>query len=180
MVCVRVRVRVFRVFSLCCSQSEMADDTPMKSDAVAEEMPMFVSPIAAPLANKKLTKKCLKLVKKGASGVYRCCLCGRVVLGGVGLRSLTLCDCGCVNMSCAAAKVKAIRRGVKEVVKALRKNEKGYVWFVEAATLGWRIGDCDPPPPSHYICNCELWRRVNFAGQCTEYASLPVTFRPSM
>ncbi len=30
----------------------------------------------------------------------------------------------------AASKNKAIRRGVKEVVKALRKNEKGYVNFV--------------------------------------------------
>jgi H/ACA ribonucleoprotein complex subunit 2 len=45
-------------------------------------------PISSPLANKKLTKKLHKLVKK-ASGV------------------------------------KGIRRGVKEVVKALRKNEKG-------------------------------------------------------
>jgi hypothetical protein len=31
-----------------------------------DEMPIFVSPIATPLAGKKLTKKCLKLVKKGA------------------------------------------------------------------------------------------------------------------
>jgi hypothetical protein len=32
----------------------------------------------------------------------------------------------------AASKNKAIRRGVKEVVKALRKNEKGYVHFLFA------------------------------------------------
>ncbi|KJE97278.1 nucleolar protein family A [Capsaspora owczarzaki ATCC 30864] len=49
-----------------------------------------VSVIAKPLANKKLTKKVLKTVKK-------------------------------------AAKAKQIRRGVKEVVKALKKKETGVV-----------------------------------------------------
>jgi len=47
-----------------------------------------ISIIAEPLANAKLTRKCLKLVKK-------------------------------------AAKAKSVRRGVKEVVKAMRKGEKG-------------------------------------------------------
>tara|TARA_B110001452_G_scaffold167438_1_gene139882 strand:- start:821 stop:1291 length:471 start_codon:yes stop_codon:yes gene_type:complete len=50
----------------------------------------LVSPIASPLAGKKLTKKALKTIKK-------------------------------------AAKVKMIRRGVKEVVKAIKKGEKGLV-----------------------------------------------------
>jgi len=47
-----------------------------------------IAVIAEPLAGPKLTKKCLKLVKR-------------------------------------ASKVKMLRRGVKEVVKALRKKEKG-------------------------------------------------------
>eukprot|EP01094_Clydonella_sp_ATCC50884_P017433 TRINITY_DN3038_c0_g1_i2.p2 TRINITY_DN3038_c0_g1~~TRINITY_DN3038_c0_g1_i2.p2 ORF type:complete len:166 (-),score=11.94 TRINITY_DN3038_c0_g1_i2:160-657(-) len=49
-----------------------------------------LSPIAQPLADKKLKKRVLKLSKK-------------------------------------AAKEKNVRRGVKEVVKALRKEERGYV-----------------------------------------------------
>ncbi|KAI8876759.1 L30e-like protein [Backusella circina FSU 941] len=54
------------------------------------DTPRFLSPIAHPLADKKLSKKLYKTVKK-------------------------------------ASKVKHIRRGVKEVGKALRKNEKGFV-----------------------------------------------------
>eukprot|EP00300_Choanocystis_sp_HF-7_P033132 c45425_g1_i1.p1 GENE.c45425_g1_i1~~c45425_g1_i1.p1 ORF type:complete len:154 (-),score=41.89 c45425_g1_i1:78-539(-) len=50
----------------------------------------YVSVIANPLASDKLTKRCLKLVKKGA-------------------------------------KAKLVRRGVKEVVKAIRKETKGIV-----------------------------------------------------
>merc|ERR1711935_374377 len=50
----------------------------------------LVSPIATPLAGKKLAKKALKTVKK-------------------------------------AAKAKMIRRGVKEVVKALKKGDQGLV-----------------------------------------------------
>ncbi|KAL3699169.1 hypothetical protein R1sor_017191 [Riccia sorocarpa] len=49
---------------------------------------LLVSPIARPLAGKKLTKKSLKLIKR-------------------------------------AAKTKQLRRGVKEVVKALKKDQKG-------------------------------------------------------
>ena len=45
----------------------MDEDT--KSEA-GDAIPIFVSPIATPLAGKKLTKKCLKLVKKGASEAH--------------------------------------------------------------------------------------------------------------
>ncbi|KAI7906417.1 50S ribosomal protein L30e-like protein [Cokeromyces recurvatus] len=55
-----------------------------------EEVPRYLSPIAQPLAEKKLTKKIYKTVKK-------------------------------------ASKAKHVRRGVKEVGKALRKGEKGLV-----------------------------------------------------
>jgi len=51
---------------------------------------LAVSPIAKPLAGKKLTKKTLKVVKKAASS-------------------------------------KQLKRGVKEVVKAIRKGQKGLV-----------------------------------------------------
>ncbi|KAL0143389.1 hypothetical protein V8B55DRAFT_1560762 [Mucor lusitanicus] len=55
-----------------------------------DETPRFQSPIAHPLAEKKLVKKIYKTIKK-------------------------------------ASKVKHVRRGVKEVGKALRKGEKGLV-----------------------------------------------------
>ena len=63
---------------------EAVDD----DDEPASKKIRLVSPIANPLADKKLTKKVLKLVKAGA-------------------------------------KEKLIRRGVKEVVKALKKGEPG-------------------------------------------------------
>ena len=53
---------------------------------------------AQPLANRKLNKKVLKTIKKG--------------------RVLTTC-------LTVASQAKELRRGVKEVVKALRKGEKG-------------------------------------------------------
>ena len=68
-------------------------DKKRKSEAAEDDEPgskkvRLVSPIANPLADKKLTKKVLKTVK-------------------------------------AAAGAKLIRRGVKEVVKALKKGEQG-------------------------------------------------------
>ena len=59
-------------------------------DDEASTKQRLVSPIATPLAGKKLAKKALKTVKK-------------------------------------AAKAKMIRRGVKEVVKALKKGDQGLV-----------------------------------------------------
>ncbi|OAO14034.1 H/ACA ribonucleoprotein complex subunit 2-like protein [Blastocystis sp. ATCC 50177/Nand II] len=63
-------------------------DTETNTESKKDSAPLYVSPIAKPLANKSLEKKVLKLVKK-------------------------------------AAKAKCTRRGVKEVVKSIRKNEKG-------------------------------------------------------
>jgi len=53
-----------------------------------QESRLFISPIAEPLASDKLSKKLIKLIKKGM-------------------------------------KDKLVRRGVKETVKAIRKNNKG-------------------------------------------------------
>ena len=63
-------------------------DTETNTESKKDSAPLYVSPIAKPLANKSLEKKVLNLVKK-------------------------------------AAKAKCTRRGVKEVVKSIRKNEKG-------------------------------------------------------
>ena len=40
-------------------------DTESKSETKKQSTPLFVTPIAKPLANKSLEKKVLKLVKKG-------------------------------------------------------------------------------------------------------------------
>ncbi|EQC32142.1 hypothetical protein SDRG_10337 [Saprolegnia diclina VS20] len=63
-------------------------DTEEAKGVTYEERVKHVSIIANPLANKKLTKKVYKLIKK-------------------------------------STKVKCTKRGVKEVVKAIRKGEKG-------------------------------------------------------
>jgi H/ACA ribonucleoprotein complex subunit 2 len=69
---------------------------------------VFVSPMAKPLAGKKLHKKIFKAVRKGACTAR-----------------------GCVNWwHCdvwrgAATEAKLLKRGVKEVVKAIRKGSKG-------------------------------------------------------
>lgn len=74
----------------------MSDDDNKKKEKVTKVVPTYeerclaVNAISYPLANKKSTKKCFKLVKKSSS-------------------------------------IKNIRRGVKEVIKGLRKNEIGLV-----------------------------------------------------
>ena len=88
------------------------------SDA-EEEAPVVVSVIANPLADTKLTKKLLKVVKKGAAASSNTV----TVPAGVLLRSL-LTNAALMPRP-AAAKAKAVRRGVKEVVKALRKKPEG-------------------------------------------------------
>ncbi len=68
--------------------------------------------MASPLADKKLVKKALKLVRQGSCAHSDVCL----------RKSRWTHQ--------EAAKAKLLRRGVKEVVKALRKNEKGSVFVL--------------------------------------------------
>jgi hypothetical protein len=84
-------------------------DKPRESLGGADDEDFYESrlpaqaPFAKPLAPKKLNKKVLKTIKKGIPPTPDLC------------PVLTL-----------ASQSKEIRRGVKEVVKALRKGEKGY------------------------------------------------------
>lgn len=64
-----------------------------------------LSPIAHPLAQRKLLKKLNKAVKKGTN-----------LTGSLSLHAY-------VNIS--ASKARLVKRGVKEVVKGIRKGEKG-------------------------------------------------------
>ena len=63
-----------------------------------------LSPIAHPLAGKKLAKKVHKCVKKGKACRYFFCTKFNASVG---------------------AKTRNVRRGVKEVVKGVKKGEKG-------------------------------------------------------
>jgi len=67
-----------------------------------------LSPIAHPLAEKKLTKKLHKTIKKGA------CIFTSL---GVFIHIVI------------ASRVRQVKRGVKEVVKGIRKGESGSVSF---------------------------------------------------
>ena len=101
-------------------------DNESTSESKQESVPVFVSPIAKPLAGKSLEKKVFKLVKKGR---------------------LTWQWWIWLVIVCVAAKAKCTRRGVKEVVKSIRKNEKGWEeiqkddwiewWFLLRTLLLW-------------------------------------------
>lgn len=67
-----------------------------------------LSPIAQPLAQKKMLKKLHKTIKKGSRP--------RRYAAYSPLTSFPI-----------ASKQRQVKRGVKEVVKAIRKGEKGYV-----------------------------------------------------
>ena len=104
------------------------------------------SVIATPLADVKTTKKILKTVKRGARDRSRASGDGRDVDRGSAARGdsttrawegergarRTSAARGAIltddaNVArCAAAKAKQVRRGVKEVVKALKKDVKGF------------------------------------------------------
>jgi hypothetical protein len=97
-----------------------AEDTPVESSSAT----MYISPIAKPLAGVKLHKKLFKAVRKGESGrLFRsqpaCATPSMLVV--TNMRA-------CLRPVClpfAATDAKMLKRGVKEVVKALRKGSKG-------------------------------------------------------
>jgi len=66
-----------------------------------------LSPLAHPLAQRKLVKKLHKTIKKGPS--ISCFLTSGTLIRAT------------------ASKARQVKRGVKEVVKGIRKGEKGYV-----------------------------------------------------
>ncbi|OUS46179.1 50S ribosomal protein L30e-like protein [Ostreococcus tauri] len=119
--------------------------TPGTAHTASEGM-KACSAIATPLADVKTTKKILKTVKRGARDRPRASGDGRDVGGGSTARGdgtvrawegewgarrtsrtrgAILTD-DAIVARCAAAKAKQVRRGVKEVVKALKKDVKGF------------------------------------------------------
>jgi H/ACA ribonucleoprotein complex subunit 2 len=71
-----------------------------------------LSPIAHPLAEKKLTKKLHKTIKKGSSNSASLA----IFIDGI-----------------QASRVRQVKRGVKEVVKGIRKGENGSVFWESQA-----------------------------------------------
>ena len=96
---------------------EADTETPEKGETPSKRDLALVCPIAHPLASKKATKKLLKLIKKGSRNYV-----------GAGENYRLLCTPPQFVLRAAASKDKHVKRGVKEVVKALRKGEKGYAW----------------------------------------------------
>ena len=76
----------------------------------------FISPIASPLANEKLEKKLFKVIKYGFFQLLH------LVLPHL-------------HTSFTDAKQKLLRRGVKEVVKSIRKGKKGFLIFFIVISL---------------------------------------------
>lgn len=70
-----------------------------KESSKAEKQISTLAAIASPLADAKLTRRALKLTKKGKNSVF--------------------------DQLLEAAAEKSVRKGVKEVTKAIRKGQKG-------------------------------------------------------
>lgn len=83
----------------------------------------FLNPIAQPLASRKLTRKLLKCVRKGATAAGRGGAGAGPGHGGSPHAGLALSPSR--RGSLAASKHKQLRRGVKEVQKFINKGEKG-------------------------------------------------------
>jgi H/ACA ribonucleoprotein complex subunit 2 len=80
-----------------------------------------LSPLAHPLAQKKLVKKLNKIIKKGMSRLD-------ITTWIIKIKFIT------------ASKARQVKRGVKEVVKGIRKGEKGHVLFTYEMTIyNWHI-----------------------------------------
>lgn len=103
------------------------EDTPMKGEGSDKKRPQGpMAPIAKPMASKKLHKKLYKAVKKGgyqASVLSELISMARYPSPAQPAASHRL-KFRTVHAAAAAA-AKVLKRGVKEVVKALRKGEKG-------------------------------------------------------
>lgn len=95
----------------------------MGSDTEAEQKraPVALAPIAKPLAGKKLCKRTLKLVRRGLEDCY--------TPFAVDFMVISPCLYAIISNFFAASEAKCLKRGVKEVVKSIRRGNKGFVIF---------------------------------------------------
>jgi H/ACA ribonucleoprotein complex subunit 2 len=92
----------------------------MGSDTETEKkkkMALALAPIAQPLAKDKLSKRTLKLVRRGPWGFPFFLFAANQNFFALGLIML--------RFGFAASEAKCLKRGVKEVVKSIRRGNKG-------------------------------------------------------
>jgi hypothetical protein len=89
----------------------------MSEPAKKKQKTSHTAIIAEPLADKKLTKRILKLNKKGT-------FLTNLALSPSPLHSFV--NYFAFRFVSSASKEKGLRRGVKEVIKAVKKKETGY------------------------------------------------------
>jgi hypothetical protein len=96
----------------------------MGSDTEAEKKraPVALAPIAKPLAGKKLCKRTLKLVRRGLEDCY-------TPPFAVAFMMISPCLYTIISILFAASEAKCLKRGVKEVVKSIRRGNKGFVIY---------------------------------------------------
>lgn len=120
----------------------MGSDSEAEKSAHKEKKKVLaLAPIAKPLAGKKLSKRALKLVRRG---LYK-----PLSLSSLSLYIYTYEDIfllfGFLNnfelgLFLSAAEQKCLKRGVKEVVKSIRRGNKGSVFVFSRFYFVYGIG----------------------------------------
>lgn len=98
-------------------ENEDANESKVKEEDLYDEKVKNANKIACPMASKKLTKKCYKLIKKGKTN-FR-------------LQLWTVYE---LNKFIAAKQKTFLRNGLKDVQSRLNKGEKGIVIFAGDVT----------------------------------------------
>lgn len=104
------------LFRMSSSESEVQTKKRKRSSSSAEGDASLLAPIATPLADKKLTKHLLKLVKKS---MYFINLLNLIILH---LYSNPFFEKHCSHVN-LAIEAKELKRGVKQCVKFIRKED---------------------------------------------------------
>lgn len=117
----------------------MGSDTEAEKSIQKEKKKVIsLAPIAKPLAGKKLQKRTFKLIQKGTNSNLTSTLCysyhSPFLLASSFCSFLALSDVYCYVLSTAAGK-KCLKRGVKEVVKSIRRGQKGLVFIFKCNLL---------------------------------------------
>lgn len=106
----------------------MGSDSETDKSALKEKKKVVaLAPIAKPLAGKKLCKRTYKLIRRGIILIFL------VVFFLLIFLNFTIVIIICLIVS--AAEHKCLKRGVKEVVKSIRRGHKGYIFYKKDTNL---------------------------------------------
>lgn len=140
----------------------MGSDSETEKSAHKDKKKAFtLSPIAKPLAGKKLSKRALKLVRRGITYLHISLSISSIIFvvlwGYIGLIEfnsilfiLLLFFWGGLFVFELAAEKKCLKRGVKEVVKSIRKGNKGLV-FIFSSIFFFPFHDYISPVISFFL-----------------------------